>query len=52
MINNYSIINKTDNHLSPKISEHKKDVGNFGSGLGHAQKRDGVKSVIVIPTAS
>ena len=38
MVNNPININKTNNHLSPQITEHKKgqdiyDVGNTGSGL-------------------
>jgi len=41
MVNNSTNINKTNNHLSPKHTEHRKhhnDVGNAGPGLGYAQK--------------
>ena len=38
MVNNFTNINKTSNHLSPYITEHKKettyDVGNSGPDLG------------------
>jgi hypothetical protein len=39
MVNNSTIINKRNNHLSPQINEHKKktmiyDIGNPGVGLG------------------
>jgi hypothetical protein len=41
MVNNFTNINKTSNHLSPYITEHKKettyDVGNSGPDLGQAQ---------------
>ena len=43
MVNNSTIINKVNNHLSPSLTEHKKnttayDVGNPGPGLRQAQK--------------
>jgi hypothetical protein len=42
MVHNSSNINKTTNHLSPSLTEQKKnatpyDVGNPGLGLGQAQ---------------
>jgi ribosomal protein L18 len=46
MVNNSNNINKTNNHISPQIIEHKKDHdiiyvdGNPGSGLGQAHKYD------------
>ena len=47
MANNATNINKTNNHLSHKITEHRtnttSDDGNPGHDLGRAQKSDGVK---------
>ena len=47
IVNNFTNINKTNNHLSPQIIEYKKitksDVRNPGSVLVHAQTCDGVK---------
>ena len=40
MVNNSTNINKTNNHLSPSLSEHKKktDIRNPRYGLGHGAK--------------
>ena len=42
MVNNYTNINKTNDYLSPQITENNKtttcDVGNQGPGLGQAQE--------------
>jgi hypothetical protein len=43
MVNIFTNISKSNNHLSPQIIQHKKDndiygVGNQGSGLGQTQK--------------
>ena len=42
VVNNFTNINKTNNYLSPQITEHKKTVtygiGNPGPGLRQAQK--------------
>ena len=43
MVNNSNNINKTNNHLSIQIIEHKKNtmtygIGNIGPGLGQVQK--------------
>jgi hypothetical protein len=51
MVNNFTNINKTNNHLSPQSIEHKKktmiyDVGNPGPSLGQAQQCGGVKPLI------
>ena len=50
MVNNSTNINKTNNHLSSELTEHKKkrgittyDIGNPDPGLGHTQKCGGVK---------
>ena len=47
-------INKTNNHLSSELTEHKRemtyDVGNLGPGLGKAQKHGGVKPINWIQT--
>jgi hypothetical protein len=45
-----SISAKSNNHLSPKITEHKTmtipdDVKNSGPGLGEIQKCGGIKSI-------
>ena len=54
MVNNSTNINKTNNQLSPELTEHKKDndicIGNLGPGLGQAQKCGWVKPVNRIPT--
>ena len=47
-VNNFTNINKPNNHISPELAEHKKgtttyDVGNSGSGLGQAHKYGGVR---------
>jgi hypothetical protein len=51
MVTNFTNINKTDNYLSPQLTEHKKtttnDVGNPGHGLGQTLKYGGVKPVTV-----
>jgi len=54
MVNNLININKTNNHLSLQIIEHKKktttyNIGNPGSDLGQAQTCGGVKPVDGIP---
>ena len=46
--NNFTNINKPNNHISPELTEHKKgittyDVGNPGSGLGQAQNMEGLE---------
>ena len=40
MVNNSTNINKTNNHLSPSLAEHKKktDIRNPSYGLGHGAK--------------
>ena len=42
MVNNFTNIYNTNNHLSPQLTEHEKDTTydteNPGSGLGQAQK--------------
>jgi hypothetical protein len=39
VVNNFTNINKTNNHLSPQIIEYEKEyVGNPGPSLGKAQK--------------
>jgi ribosomal protein L36 len=40
MVNNSTNINKTNNHLSPSLAEHKKktDIRNPSYGLGHGVK--------------
>jgi hypothetical protein len=48
MVKNSTNMNKTNNHLSSYLTEHKKktmtdDVGNPGPGLGQAQKCGRVK---------
>ena len=54
MVNNSTYINKTNNHLSPQIIGHLKDiahrVGNPGPGVGHAHKCGGVKQANDIQT--
>ena len=54
MVTNATNINKTNNYLSPELTEEKKttvyDVGNPGPALGHAHKYVGVKLVNGIPT--
>ena len=49
MGNNSTIINKTNNHLSPSLTEHKKNHDirrwKFRSWLGTPQKCDAVKQV-------
>ena len=49
MFNNYTNINKTDNHLWPQIMQHKRttkhNMGNPGPGLEQTQSRVGVKQV-------
>jgi hypothetical protein len=41
LVNNSTNINKSNNHISPQLNEHKKtviyDVGNPCPGLGEAQ---------------
>jgi hypothetical protein len=53
MINNSTNIIKTNNHLSPSLTDHEEktmthDVGNPGPGLRQAQKFSVLKSVSVI----
>ena len=54
MVNNSTYINKTNNHLSPQIIGHLKDithrVGNPGPGVGNAHKCDGVNQANEIQT--
>ena len=55
MVNNSTDINKTNNHLSPQLIEHKNknmtyDIGNLSPYLGKAQKCGRVKLVNGIPT--
>jgi hypothetical protein len=54
MVKNSLNINKTYNHLSPQLNEHKTtttyDIINLGSGLRQAQQYCGVKPVNVITT--
>ena len=51
MVNDSTNINKTNIHLSPQLTEHKKggdmtyDVGNPGPGFGQAQKYGRVKCI-------
>jgi hypothetical protein len=49
MVNNSTNTKKTNNHLSPLLTEHKKtmayDIGNPGSSLGQAPKCGRVKPV-------
>ena len=51
MVNNSTNINKTNIHLSPQLTEHKKggdmtyDVGNPDPGFGQAQKYGRVKCI-------
>jgi hypothetical protein len=49
MVSNPTNINKTNNHLSPSLTEHIKtmpyDIGNPCPGLGQTQKCGGVKPV-------
>jgi hypothetical protein len=49
MVNNSTNINKTNNHLSPQLTEHKKttkyDVEHRGPALGQAHKCSGVKPI-------
>ena len=44
MINNVTIINKTNNHISPQFIEHRKTmtyiIRNPGHGWGHVQTTD------------
>jgi hypothetical protein len=49
-INNLTIINKTNNQLSPPISVHKNPTkyGDGNPGLGHAQKYGRVKPFNVV----
>jgi len=52
MVNNSTNINKTNNHLSHQLTEHKKtpyDVGYPVTSLEHAEQGGGVKPVNVIP---
>ena len=52
MVNNSTNINKTNNHLSHQLTEHKKIpyvVGNPGTSLEHAELSGGVKPVNGIP---
>ena len=50
----FSKMNKTNNHLSPSLTEYKKimiyGVGNVGPDLSQAQTCGGVKPVNGIPT--
>jgi len=43
MVNNFTNMNKRNNHLSLKLTKYKKtmtyDVGNPGFGLGQTQKK-------------
>ena len=53
--NNYTNINKTNNHLSSQVIEHNKHIitrgiGNTDPGLGQSQKCGRIKSVNGIPT--
>jgi hypothetical protein len=56
MVNNFTNINKTNNHLSPKLIVHKKimtyDVGDASLGLGQARKSGGIKPVNGIPISN
>ena len=56
LVNNFTNINKTNNHPSPQVTEHRQntttyDVGNQGPGLGRALKCGGVEPVNGIQTA-
>ena len=43
MINNFTKIDKTNNHLSPQtIKTTTNGVGNYGPGLGHTQNDNGL----------
>jgi hypothetical protein len=50
MVNNFTNINKTNNHLSPKLIVHKKiityDVGDASLGLGQARKVVGLNRLM------
>ena len=52
MVNNSTNINKTNDHLSSQLIEHRKttifDVGNPGTGLGQVQKGGADKPVNAI----
>jgi hypothetical protein len=52
MVNNFTNINKTNNHLSPQLTEHKKettyDVGNSGLCLGQTKKCCGIKCTLIL----
>jgi hypothetical protein len=53
MVNNFTNINKTNNHPSPQPNEHNKtttifEVGNLTHGLRQAQQCVGVKPVNVM----
>ena len=52
MVNNFNNINKTNNHISPQIIEHKKttsyNVGNPGTCLEQIQICGGIKPVNII----
>jgi hypothetical protein len=57
IVNNSNTIYRTNNHLSPEITEHKKtttyDVGNSAPCFGQAQNWGGVKLInviIILPT--
>ena len=49
MVNRFSFINKANNHFSSQTIAHKNSptyvVGNWGSGLGQAQKGSVVKPI-------
>ena len=52
MVNNFTNINKTNNHLSPQLTEYKKettyDVGNSGLCLGQTKKCGGIKCTLIL----
>jgi len=54
MVNNFTNINKTNNHSSPQLIQHKKtttyDVRNPGPGFRQAHKCRWLKPVNGIPT--
>ena len=53
MVNDFTNINKTNNRLSPSLTEHKNlttyVVENTGPGLGQVHKCDRVKSCRISP---
>lgn len=52
MVNNFTYINNTDNHLSPELIKHEKDhdKGRPGPGMGQTWKWGGAQPDAGIPT--